>query len=95
MSDFVIDPMLVSYASRFDALIAAGINKAILDTRAIVMAAAPVESGQTKAVFQVVNLASPGNLSGGIGQLERVGDPFAPAPRGRISEFLKWYGKNA
>ena len=55
----------------------------------------PVESGQTAAAFaNRVSATGTGlNLSGGIGNMEMVGDPGKKAPKGTISAFVDWYRK--
>jgi len=56
----------------------------------------PVFTGKTEEAFSEVKYATSKNDSGGVGSMEKVGDPFQPAPEHTISEFLKWYrGENA
>ena len=55
----------------------------------------PRDTGKTEAAFAsrspVVGMGL--SRSGGIGNMTMVGDPFAPAPKATISQFLQWYRK--
>lgn len=57
----------------------------------------PVDTGQMSAAFaNRVPASGIGlNRSGGIGNMAMVGEPTRKAPKHTISEFLKWYRKNA
>ncbi len=53
----------------------------------------PEDTGQMQAAFanRVPASGTGLNQSGGLGNIEMVGDPFQPAPLDTISAFMRWY----
>ena len=95
--DFTIDPALVSWAERFGKgdLMSSAVNAGLAAMYPAVIKSVPVESGETLRAVATIDFASGMNASGGIGDMEKVGDPNAAAPKHTISEFVKWYKANA
>ncbi len=93
--DFTIDPTLVSWAEKFASGETAvmAVSAGLQAMYPAVMESIPVESAETYKAFAIVNFAhkEAGGAMGGIGELEKVGDPSAAAPKHTITEFMKWY----
>jgi len=94
--DFTIDPALVSWAERFGKgdLLSSAVNAGLAAMYPAVVKSVPVESGETLKAVATIDFASGTLASGGIGDIEKVGEPDAPAPKHTISEFVKWYRGN-
>lgn len=54
----------------------------------------PVDSGKTAAAMSAIYSAEPSGpmqWTGGIGNMEMVGEPTDAAPEGTLDAFYKWY----
>jgi hypothetical protein len=100
--DFTIDPALVSWAERFGKgdLMSSAVNAGLAAMYPAVIKSVPVESGETLKAIATIDFASGMNASGGIGDMEKVGDPDATAPKNTLSGkkgsggFIEWYRNN-
>jgi len=99
MIRFEFDPRMAQWLERMTSpgLAAELVDEAILEIYPTVMANMPrVQSGATMKAMETIDWgAGVGVASGGIGDLEKVGDPFDAAPENTISQFIEWYHKNA
>jgi len=94
MWEVAIDPTLLEFARLLadGTLMKRAINAGLTVMYPAVYEAASQhsESGTMLAALSKIDFAT-GPTSGGIGDLEKVGDPFQEAPKHTISDFVKWY----
>jgi len=96
--EFEIDPALIAWVERMASgeIAVKAVSAGLQVMYPAIMSAVPVESAETYKAFAIVDYAhkEAGGAAGGIGEMEKVGDPFDQPPRHTISEFVKWYRAN-